>query len=183
MAKPSEQSLLAEYGAANAVYLTYDGYRWQSGSFLIAGVFIYWGFLISTTAPAPVTFVSSMLVASLMSCWIFFAHHYRQLYLLKLLRLQEIEGLLGMEQHRRFLEGDLSGDGLYRAEGPKGHKIDIAVYLITSLGGMPISWLRSGFVVTDLAVVPLVSVVLGVILVNESRARNKIAAWRKRVNV
>lgn len=175
---PSEQSLLAEYAAANSVYLAYDGYRWQSGSFLIAGVFVYWGFLISASAPSLVTTVSTTLVAGLMSCWMLFANHYRQLYLLKLLRLQEIERALGMEQHRRFMEATLTPFGVQRAEGPRGHNIDFAVYVITSLGGIAIVWARSGFSAMDLLAVPLVAFIIAYVSRNERRTAAKIARWR-----
>ena len=68
--------LLTEYSAANAIYLQYDGFRWQAGSFLIAGVFVYWGFLIQAHSPAALVAASSLLVGSLMSCWFLFAMHY-----------------------------------------------------------------------------------------------------------
>ena len=92
---PSEQVLLAEYSSATQVYLQYDGFRWQAGSFLIAGVFVYWGFLIQADSAALLAGLSSLLVAALMSCWLLFAMHYRQLYLQKLHRIQEIEVILG----------------------------------------------------------------------------------------
>ena len=90
---PSEQVLLAEYSSATQVYLQYDGFRWQAGSFLIAGVFVYWGFLIQADSAALLAGLSSLLVAALMSCWLLFAMHYRQLYLQKLHRIQEIEAV------------------------------------------------------------------------------------------
>ncbi|MET4704531.1 hypothetical protein [Frigoribacterium sp. UYMn621] len=162
----SSEVLLAEYSAANQVYLTYDGYRWQAGSFLIAGVFVYWGFLIQTSVSEWVMGTSSLLVAALMSCWLFFASHYRQLYLLKLRRLHEIELLLGMEQHLRFTT--LSPSGFqYRARGIKGHHIDAVVYVITAVGGSVLAFAKSGFSLWGLAVLPLVVIVVLCVARNE----------------
>jgi hypothetical protein len=163
---PSEQTLLAEYAAANAVYLQYDGFRWQAGSFLIAGVFVYWGFLIQTHAPAALVGASSLLVAALMSCWILFANHYRQLYLQKLHRLHEIELLLGMEQHLRFTSAAPSGIR-YRSHGMKGHNIDLVVYFLTAAGGSMLAWVRNGFSVWDLGVIPLTAGIIWHVLRNE----------------
>jgi hypothetical protein len=163
---PSEQTLLAEYAGANAVYLQYDGFRWQAGSFLIAGVFVYWGFLIQTPAPAALVGASSLLVAALMSCWILFANHYRQLYLQKLHRLQEIELLLGMEQHLRFTDAAPSGIR-YRSRGLRGHNIDLVVYVLTAAGGSMLAWVRNGFSVWDLGVIPLAAGVIWHVLRNE----------------
>jgi hypothetical protein len=176
---PSEQSLLAEYAAANSAYLAYDGYRWQAGSFLVAGVFVYWGFLIGTRAPALITTLSSVLIASLMSCWILFAHHYRQLYLFKLLRLQEIEAQLGMEQHRRFVDGTLTTGLPHRANGPAGHNVDLAVYVLTSIGGVAIVWARIGELTIDLLVIPLVMFVTLYVRRNERRIQSAMTLLRK----
>ena len=162
--------LLAEYGAANDVYLTYDGFRWQAGSFLIAGVFVFWGFLIEATVSDGVVGVSSLLVAALMSCWLLFASHYRQLYLLKLRRLHEIELLLGMEQHLRFTALAPSGTPA-RARGIKGHHIDIAVYILTAVGGSTLAWAKSGFSFWALAVVPLVLIVIWFVVDNEKKLK------------
>lgn len=150
----SEAVLLAEYGATNQVYLQYDGFRWQAGSFLIAGVFVYWGFLIQSNARAVLIGMSSLLVGLLMTCWILFANHYRQLYLQKLHRLHEIELQLGMEQHLRFT-GQAPSGVRYRSFGVKGHSIDLVVYLITTLGGSVLAWIRSGFSGWDLAALPV----------------------------
>jgi len=166
--QPSEAALLAEYAAANDVYLTYDGFRWQAGSFLIAGVFVYWGFLISTDESGPLVVVSSVLVALLMSCWLLFAHHYRQLYMFKLHRLHEIEAALGMEQHLRF--GKQAPSGVrYIPMGRKGHTIDIAVYVLTALGGSVLSMVKNGFSVWELVVVPLAVVIVWHVMRNEHK--------------
>jgi hypothetical protein len=166
--RPSEQTLLAEYAAANGVYLQYDGFRWQAGSFLIAGVFVYWGFLIQAHTNPVIVGVSSLLVASLMSCWILFANHYRQLYLQKLHRMHEIELLLGMEQHLRFTGSAPSGTR-YRSNGIKGHNIDIIVYLITAAGGSVLAWVKNGFSLWDLGVIPLAAIVVWHVERNERK--------------
>lgn len=118
---------LAEYQAAQATYLHYDAFRWQAGSFLIAGVFIFWGLLVQRSTDPDVVASGSVLVTGLMSIWLLFAHHYRQIYLAKLNRIHEIETELGMEQHRRFVAQDGLGSR-YRTYGPSGHHLDIGVY-------------------------------------------------------
>ena len=162
----SESALLVEYAAANDVYLTYDGFRWQAGSFLIAGVFVYWGFIIGSPAPETLMVSSSLHVGALMSCWLLFAHHYRQLYMFKLHRLHEIERLLGMEQHLRFTQGAPSGIR-YRSRGSKGHNIDIYVYVLTSCGGTVLAVMKNGFSLWGLLIVPLVAIVVVQVTRNE----------------
>lgn len=146
-AEPTPDASLAEYEMTNASYLHYDSFRWSAGSFLIAGVFLFWGSLLSGGSPnlfAPAT----VLVTCVMTGWIYYAHHYRQLYLCKLDRLQELEEQLGMASHLRFV--DASGDPTYRSFGPRGHTIDLAVYVSVSLGG-PLLWFaREGFSVVQL---------------------------------
>jgi hypothetical protein len=165
--------LLAEYSAANDTYLQYDGYRWQAGSFLIAGVFIYWGFLLQSRASASVIGVSSLLVAGLMSCWLLFASHYRQLYLFKLHRLWEIETDLGMEQHLRFLANSETKKK-YKSQGIKGHNIDQIVYCLTSVGGIVLAWTHNGFSWWDVIVLPLVVAVVLWVRLNENRVRDQL---------
>ncbi len=133
-AKQSHESKLAEYAAANSIYLTYDGFRWQAGTFLVAGVFVYWGFLLGADPDALVSGVASILIALIMSCWLYFAYHYRQLYLFKLARLHELEIELGMQQHRRFSVNDAARGLPHVARGPKGHHLDIFVYVFTTVG-------------------------------------------------
>jgi hypothetical protein len=119
---------LAEYAAAQASYLHYDAFRWQAGSFLIAGVFIFWGLLLQQPTPGDVAGIASLLVTGLMSTWLLFAHHYRQIYLCKLHRLDELEDQLGMKQHLRFKTRE------YDARGPRGHVLDVVVYLLIIAG-------------------------------------------------
>ena len=175
--EPTEQTLLAEYSAANTIYLTYDGFRWQAGSFLIAGVFVYWGFLISNEADSALISGSALLIAALMSCWMLFANHYRQLYVFKLMRMHEIEAFLGMEQHRRFMKHAPSGI-FHRAHGVKGHHIDALVYLLTSLGGVALALKKNiatwpSFVI----VLALVGVVLLIVRHNELLLRRDLRRW------
>ena len=125
---PSHATRLAEYAATQAAYLHYDAFRWQAGSFLIAGVFIFWGLLLQQRTPGDVAGVAALLVTALMSTGVLFAHHYRQIYLCKLHRMHELEADLGMRQHLRFKNRD------YDAVGPRGHSLDLAVYLLTIAG-------------------------------------------------
>ena len=161
---------IAEYEATQASYLHYDSFRWQAGSLLIAGVFVFWGLLISTSPPATAKVVglAGVLVSLLMSIWVLFAHHYRQIYLCKLHRMHELEKALSFEQHRRFLRGGVEGRQ-YRVFGPKGHNLDLAIYICSSLGGSFVGWMNVGFDLWLMTPVPLVVLVTVYVLVNEHR--------------
>ena len=179
--KQTMESKIAEYQAAQDCYLHYDSFRWQAGSLLIAGVFVFWGLLISSTPPASSRIVgfSGVLVALLMSIWILFAHHYRQIYLCKLHRIYELEEDLLMEQHRRFLRRENLAQR-YRISGPKGHKLDLAIYVSTSLGGSFLGYLRVGFDPWLLLPIPIVLVVLAWVQVNERRIFRSLDSNNKR---
>lgn len=165
----STEVLLAEYAAAQATYLHYDAFRWQAGSFLITGVFIFWGLLVQQSIDPRVGTIASLLVAGLMSTWLLFAHHYRQIYKAKLHRIQEIERELGMEQHRRFLAGDRL-DLRYRIHGPHGHDLDVVVYLL-AVGGTPfLAFAQDGFSVWYLVIVPFAATVIATVIRNERKS-------------
>lgn len=42
---------IAEYQATQDCYLHYDSFRWQSGSLIVAGVFVFWGFIFLSKIP------------------------------------------------------------------------------------------------------------------------------------
>jgi hypothetical protein len=173
----NQAAFLVEYQAAQQSYLHYDAFRWQSGTFLIAGVFAFWGFLISAdTKWLTPTVVSAaiILVTALMALWMLYAHHYRQIYLCKLNRIHELEGLLEMKQHRRFSEA-VSPDLPYHVYGPKGHILDFWVFFVTSLGGPLIGFLRVGFDPWLFLPVPVVLIVLFCVMLNERRIKKDLA--------
>jgi hypothetical protein len=124
--------VVAEYEATQETYLHYDSFRWQAGSLLIAGAFVFLGFLASGDASVAVYAVASAVAAGVMTVWILFSHHHRQLYLLKIDRLVELEREMGAEQHRRFNSHGGTARR-YKSRGPAGHNLDLAVYLLTSL--------------------------------------------------
>lgn len=156
-----------EYAASNDAYMHYDGFRWQAGSFLISGVFVFWGLLIQQPLPPRVITTASLLITGLMSVWLLFAHHYRQIYMGKLHRLWEIEELIGARQHLRFRRQ--RGHPSYPVLGPKGHHLDMIVYAFTSLGSAALGASRNGFSWWFLLPVPVVMVVTGYVGRNESR--------------
>jgi hypothetical protein len=84
----------------------YDSYSWQVGAVLIAGAFIFWGFLLNKNVGYFLLFISSLLITLLMSAWIFYTSHNRQIYLSKLHRIHEIEKMLGLKQHLRFIRNN-----------------------------------------------------------------------------
>src|SRR5882762_5798658 len=128
MPDPSTEALLSEYAATNEAYLHYDAFSWQVGSVLVAGVFVFWGFLLQE-APDDALFVASgLLVTVIMSAWALYADHNRQIYLQKLDRLHDIELRLGFKQHVLWLTG------YYRTFGPKGHVLYLAIYFVMCIG-------------------------------------------------
>ena len=171
---------IAEYEATQSTYLHYDSFRWQAGLLLIAGVFVFWGLLISTSPPATPKIVrlAGILVSFLMSIWVLFAHHYRQIYLCKLHRMHELEKDLSFEQHRRFIHGGVEGRQ-YRVFGPKGHNLDLAIYICSSFGGSFVGWMQSGFDLWLIAPLPLVTFIALYVLVNEHRITSFLKNWNR----
>jgi 4-amino-4-deoxy-L-arabinose transferase-like glycosyltransferase len=131
-----ERILLAEYDNAHSTFQHYDSFRWQSGSILIAAAVVLWGLLFSrNTAPSVLEVsIAGVFVSLMLSCWLLYAFHYRQLYMTKMYRIHQIERRLGMNLNSQlgFL-GHRKSD--LRIYGPKGHNIDIAVFVLTSLFG------------------------------------------------
>ena len=124
-----------EYSATHDAYMHYDNFSWQVGSVLLAGVFVYWGFIVSSSPHLLALLIGNLLVCLLMSVWLLYAAHNRQIYLFKLHRIYELEDLLGMQQHRRFTDR-LGVPRIYRLDRPTGHILDEAIYVIVSLGGL-----------------------------------------------
>ncbi len=172
------ESQIAEYQATQDCYLHYDSFRWQAGSFLIAGVFVFWGLLINSAPSSKAIGLSGVLVCGLMSVWILFAHHYRQIYLCKLHRIHELEHKLSMTQHLSFTRIETTGRK-YNIFGPKGHDLDLIVYIITSMGGSFLGVIHSGFSEWLLLPVPLMIIILVWVLINESRIRYSLKVIEK----
>jgi hypothetical protein len=143
--EPESNAALAEYAAAQGAYLHYDNFSWQVGSVLIAGVFIFWGFVTSAPNPTKVPwFTANALVWALMTIWLLYTEHNRQVYLFKLHRIHEIEKEFGLRQHRRFRSWSPQEPKVYVLDQPVGHYLDDAVYAIASLGGPLLAWATSG---------------------------------------
>jgi hypothetical protein len=122
--------VVAEYAAGTAAYLHYDAFRWQAGSLLIAGAFVFLGLMARDGGDRATYAMGSLLISLVMSIWILFAHHYRQIYLFKIDRLLELEAVMGAEQNRRFHPKLASKR--YRTLGPAGHNLDVSIYLTVS---------------------------------------------------
>lgn len=135
--------LTAEYQAAQDCVLHYDNFTWQVGSILIAGTFIFWGLILEKNVDSHFLGVGVLLVTLLLSAWFLYAHNCRQIYLLKLHRIREIEKELYMEQHRRF-EKNCGTEIKYERFGLKGHCFDRAIYLLTSFGTLFIGCFKIG---------------------------------------
>lgn len=147
LSKEEKEYMQTEYNATNAAYLHYDNYSWLVGSVLIAGVFVFWGFLLQVeNLSIWVSLLSSALIFAIMTCWILYTFHNRQIYLYKLHRLWEIEGYLGMFQHRRFnkdfIPDKKEKNIKYVIKGCKGNQLEIAIYLILSNGTFLLSLVK-----------------------------------------
>ncbi len=155
MSRPAEY-VVAEYQATQDAYLHYDSFRWQAGSLLVAGAFVFLGFLAAGDASTAVYAVASGVAAGIMTIWILFAHHHRQLYLLKIDRLLELEAEMGAEQHRRFNRHSGTVKH-YKANGPAGHNLDLAVYLLSSLAApaLAVAKDRTSWWLLIAAIIPL----------------------------
>lgn len=128
----NREYIAAEYGAGQAAYLQYDAFRWQSGAILIAGAFVFLGFLASSKVASNVFLAGALIVTAVLSIWLLYAYHYRALYLFKLDRLIELELIMRAQQHRRFNDWTRP-DKTYPRQYPKGHHLDAAVYSVTSV--------------------------------------------------
>jgi hypothetical protein len=126
-----------EYVAAQDAYLHYDNYSWQVGSVLVAGAFVFWGFLldkITNSQSPPLLGCANLVVCLLMSAWLLYANHNREIYLLKLHRVRQLESLLKMWQHRRFASFS-NKKAQYSVHWPSGHVLNYFIYVLVSLGG------------------------------------------------
>jgi hypothetical protein len=122
--------VVAEYEMALTAEAHYDTFKWQSGGLLVAGAFVFLG-LISAVNSALLSNLGAVIIAGVMSGWILYAQHYRALYLLKLHRVAELEIAMEAEANRRF-QPQLRRPITYPRIGPRGHNIDLAMYLVVS---------------------------------------------------
>ena len=133
--KDEEANARVEYSATHDSYMHYDNFTWQVGAVLIAGIFVYWGFIVSNPPGLTSVLLGNLTICLLMSCWHLYAGHNRQIYMFKLHRIYELEAQLGLLQHRRFREWP-DKERVYVLNQPTGHYIDDAIYVIVSFGGL-----------------------------------------------
>jgi hypothetical protein len=138
------QKDIAEYQAAQGCVLHYDKFTWQVGAVLIAGTFVFWGFLISSNFMKEAGIGTACLLVNLvMTMWILYAQYNRQIFIYKLERIYELEENLHMEQHRRFSKCKRDEDVSPKYKpSPRGVFLDCAIYSICSLGGVLIASLK-----------------------------------------
>ncbi len=169
------ESAQVEYAATNDAYMHYDNFSWQVGTVLIAGVFVFWGFLLDKNPQLDVLVAANLLVCSLMSIWLLYTAHNRQIYLFKLHRIHELEKFLGMRQHRRFKDWENDEPRLYKL-GSKivGHNLDDSIYIVSSLGGPILGWFNHGFDPWLALPLPIVLLVVGYVRHMDKRAKDII---------
>lgn len=143
--RPIDDKYLTEYSATHDAYLHYDTFSWQVGAVLVAAVFVFLGFLLQPDVKDTLLFVAgSTIVAFLMSAWILYAGHNRQIYLQKLDRIHQLEAYLGFQQHLRWIRSE-SESGPCRYFGPSGHSLNVFVYAVSCVSAPLIGWVKLGF--------------------------------------
>jgi len=169
-----------EYSATQETVLHYDNFSWQVGAVLVVGVFVFWGLSISASAATvSVQVVGNLLICLIMSVWLFYTEHNRQIYLFKIHRLHELEQQLGMCQHRRFKE--FPGEkAAYPLDWPRGRHLDAAIYAIISLGGPALAFAATNCRWHSLVVVlPIVCGAVWRVRVMDRRTKNIIGDLEK----
>lgn len=176
-APENHEYITAEYAAGQAAYLQYDAFRWQSGAILIAGAFVFLGFLASSEVAPEVFFAGALVVTSVLSIWLLYAYHYRALYLFKLDRLNELEIIMNAQQHRRF-NSWAAPDKIYPRQHPKGHHLDAAVYSFTSVAAPGLALAKASWTWWLLVPIALTGVVVAYALDTDRRNRNWLSRER-----
>ena len=179
---PSEKALIAEYSAAHDAYLHYDGYSWQVGVVLIAGTFVFWGFLLDKAVTILTFTVSSLLITLFLSVWLLYTNHNRQIYLSKLHRIHELEEILSLEQHRRWRPEYSNLPISYKTFGPRGHFLDKCIYCIASLCTPLIGFAKLCFDIRLIIPFPFVIIILNYISLNESLLLKHLQLYRRKHN-
>lgn len=176
--EPRRDYLLAEYAAANDAYMHYDAFPWQVGTVLIAGVFVFWGFLLQIPKETVdvLFYPASFLVTIVMSIWILYCDHNRQIYIQKLDRIRDIERLLGFQQHLGW-EVKEGSEPRYQTFGVSGHTLDVTVYLTVCFGGPILGSFWIGL--SWFAILPLVP--LPFVLFSICRNQYRLSCLRSKV--
>lgn len=112
-----------------------------------------------------------------MSIWILYAQHYRQLYLFKLDRILELEKLMGAEQNARF-NAHIPTQKAYPRIGPRGHNLDLGVYIIITLAGPGLALVGGSFSAWTVPSLVLTALVSAWVLWQDRRTQDWLAAHR-----
>lgn len=166
----------AEYKAAHDSFHHYDAFRWTPGSITIVSAAVLWGFLLNREAfPAHSTVAAfSCLITLISASWLYLSHHFRQLFMSKLYRIHEIEHKYDMRlnlPHGFMGRQSSKNDRVYPNLGPRGHNIDIALFVTISLFGPVVAVFEGGFDRVYLLPAAMVIFVVANILLNEVRIR------------
>lgn len=139
MTEEEKDNARTEYIATNDAYLHYDNFSWQVGAVLIAGAFVYWGFLLDSSPKLLVVNIGNLLITIVMSIWILYCSHNQEIYLYKLHRIRQLERKLGMFQHLRFREEEDIKERYIR-NGVKGHHLNYLLYITVTIGSLVFGW-------------------------------------------
>jgi hypothetical protein len=133
------ESALVEYQATQDTVLHYDNFTWHVGAVLLAGVFVFWGFLLDKQPGAGQVAVGITLLNLILAAWQAYASHNRQIYKYKVHRLQELEAMLKMQQHTRF--GAVGGSSpAYPLTRVRGNLTERFIYVVGSMGSLLLSF-------------------------------------------
>lgn len=128
---PCSDALIAEYTTSHEAVIHHDNFAWSVGSVLIAASFVSWGLIFQNNRISDcILYFTSVVNVILMSIWLLYAHHTRQIYLSKLHRIHEIEKILKLKSNVGWIEKR------YVTFGLKGNQLNILLYLLISLSSM-----------------------------------------------
>ena len=157
----------------------YDNFPWQVGSVLIAGVFVFWGLLINSAFNDPVLISAAIAVVVLMSSWLLYADHNRQIYMCKLHRMHQIERELDLWQHRGWVQVLPQSNLIYRTFGIRGHRLNEVIFAVASLGTIVVGTIKNGWNWFYMLPIGLWVIALAFMRWNQKRFRAHMAKIRE----
>ena len=91
----------------------------------------------------------------------------------------EIERELRMESHIRWKETNDRNIKKYQTYGPRGHDMNIFIYILTSLGAPILGLLKQGYSSWLLLPVPIIILTVTMIIRNEKRIKKLLAKFEQ----
>ncbi len=143
-----DQIKLVEYQATQQAWFYFGDYIWKVGSVVVAGVFVFWGFLLGIEPTDSADELPGILIACgaiilFLLIWFLYTLRNNLISQHKQLRMWELEAELGMKQHLAlFIRNELENYELIKEEYDYGDLIKTSGYYlnlftcaILSMGG------------------------------------------------